>query len=108
MACLAFRTAACSNCVVVPEPTNQLRVDSVPKARALRVNQVVIARVMHREVHATAPGILVDVEANSEWYVQDSRDEDWVTLSAKGARASLRVPLTEPEFSSKWLVPGAD
>jgi hypothetical protein len=88
----------------VPEPTSQLRVENVEKG--LRRNQLVIALVKHREIHAMAPATLVDVEANSEWCVQDSSDTDWVILSAKGASASLRVPLAEPEFGSKWRIEG--
>jgi hypothetical protein len=102
MPCLASEEAICAKCCRVPEPTSQLRVENIPKA--LRTNQQLIALVKHREIHAMAPGTLVDVEADSEWYVQDSSDTDWVVLSAKGASMSLRVPLAEPEFGSKWLV----
>jgi len=104
MPCLAFPMATCAKCIGVPEPTNQLRVDNVHKAKALRVNQLLLALVKHRELHALAPGTLVDVEANSEWCVQDLSDTDWVILSALGASARIRVPLTEPEFGSKWRI----
>jgi hypothetical protein len=89
----------------VPEPTSQLRVEQVPKA--LRKDQLLVSLVRHRELHAASPGTLVDVEAESEWFVQsESPDGDWVILSAKGASATLRVSLTEPEFGIKWRIPG--
>jgi hypothetical protein len=85
----------------VTEPTSQLRVEQA--AKALRKDEVLVALVKHRELHAAASGILVEVEANSEWLVQsNSSASDSVTLRARGGSATVRVPLAEPEFGSKW------
>jgi hypothetical protein len=75
------------------------------------LNQVLVARLKHREVHAMRPGLLVDVEPQSEWFVSFNKQPDpgWVILTAMGAgaSASIKVSREEPGFSQKWQVKGA-
>jgi hypothetical protein len=74
----------------------------------VELNQVLVALVKLREVHATAPGLLVDVEPQSEWFVSFNKQPDpgWVILTAlgAGAAASIKVSREEPAFSKSWQV----
>jgi hypothetical protein len=85
----------------VTEPTSQLRVEQA--AKALCNDEVLDALVKHRELHAVGSGILVEVEANSEWLVQSGSSAlAGHSERARGASATVRVALAEPEFGSKW------